>query len=1435
MKSLGCLFLFCLVYNSLFSQAVSVYHNSFDYSSDTIGWSHYAISGEDYWQRGVPNKPIFDSITSSTPYCWVTDTINTGIYIGHSVLETPSFNLSDTTKKFGVKFFHKRQSNSSNTKYYVEYSTNNGTSWEILYNSTSLRKGWQDTSGFSKNYYNTFQESAFSLDSLVGESNVKFRFRYNTVNHGEGWLIDDFTLFYEELDINLRANNSSIRRAQTCQVSLTINNYFEQINYFEQNKTFEIKYYLSNDSIIDASDTVLSSNTLSYLFSNNSPSISQNLTLPYLNTGKYFIISSIDDLNQVKEKNETNNINFYFVTIDSVFNVPYVNSFDNNNRGNWINKPTGNNWKKGKGTHPQISGTHSGDSAWYTVYTTPPFTYLTTPYFNLSSDTGELYISFWYKDAENTGNDYAGGVNVSTACDGFLRYPSANIFAPLIENEKYWKHINHPLNSYASEQNITFYFGTGGYNNQLIIDDIYIGHKKPDLSIEDDSFYERLIPYNSIFDTLNYTITNSGKLSVLSSDISFYLSIDSVLDISDLLLSSQNTPPLGAESDSILQFSYNVPTSGGDYFILYVIDSNNAIDEMREYNNTGWFKVIKNNVFIPPYFNDFETSITGWSHKSSLGEDNWEWSSAQGNYLNSNFSPSKGWITKDTGMITPLSMMHLYSPIFDFSNTINPSIEFTMFLDNVHMNMSYTTDGGKTWLNVKKTNGSYTKWYYGFGYEAYSGTDRVGSGGSSELFFEDFENIFRIYESYNSRNEFKQSIYNMGLSYLAGEKRVQFRFNLSSNLSEGAFIDNFSIKNGIPDLKVNYSKNLLLHPSQVNLNLEMNILNEGNYMSQATDIKFYLSSDTILDSGDYFITNSNIDSIQPKMYSYTNTKLIFPSNLATYKFLIYNLDAANMNNESNETNNIGFWSLNTDSIISFPYSNNFDDTIVNGWSSYTYSKYGVHYMNKWRWRNMTMTGELLYNTGTKSKEMFTDRINNTLSESSIPYIYLQTPSFDFSIKDSISIEFDFLAVGGGNMQYSVDGGLNWVLLNPQGTFGQNWYTTNNVYILNQPGWKHSTSSSVPAFYHCKKDISNLKGEPNVMFRFQQRGNHGGNGLSSYGMKVDNFKINAFQADYKTNDTINLINVTIGQSTVTIKYNLKNLVNSYGKMSTTNFYWSKDSLIDNNDQLVFSKNESGLAPLQEVIDSVIINIPSPIDSITYYLLYKIDANNDIIEKNETNNYGGYKVNFSEFLNYHFPNSIVYDSIFLINTQDSLSVIYSIINKGNIAGDSSSTNFYWSLDNFFDVNDILIGEVIENPINKNDTIHKNIYLPIPSLVNQSIYYLVIEIDKKDSIYETNELDNIVIIPIQMGLASVQELSIYNIDSYYSRGNIHIQLHDIFDSEVNFSVFNSVGQQIINQKLSKLSNPIIIPFNKYSTGVYYMVFKTNENLYQKKFIAD
>jgi hypothetical protein len=343
--------------------------------------------------------------------------------------------------------------------------------------------------------------------------------------------------------------------------------------------------------------------------------------------------------------------------------------------------------------------------------------------------------------------------------------------------------------------------------------------------------------------------------------------------------------------------------------------------------------------------------------------------------------------------------------------------------------------------------------------------------------------------------------------------------------SEGALIDNFSIKEGQRDLVLANRKKMMVSSMDAKIRQNVWIKNDANYISESSEVKLYLSIDSILNMGDLPLSSVQIPSLKPFEKYQFNLNYNSPMNYYNYNYLLFEIDPDNTVSEINENNNLDHMMLNMDTAENFTYPILFDfnDTIMDGWYWYNDST-GFYSGHTFRHIKVGYDPVKAVNNG----EWFLDPIDafGNLPDMgpNYPHYYLESPSFDFSFTPNPFIEFDLICIGnsatddeGGNLQYSMDGGNTWLVLGiPLDTLGTNWYENSNLSELNnEPGW---------ITYNNWHDVNYLAtivgGEPDVRFRFHFRSKSNPYGYKQ-GLRLDNFEVSGFQLPHNYLNDIEL--------------------------------------------------------------------------------------------------------------------------------------------------------------------------------------------------------------------------------------------------------------------------------------------------------------------------
>lgn len=1248
--------LFILISTMVKSQIIPSYNQDFD-SINLTGWSQYNTAGSN-WERGVSTGKNYLTAAYSLPNAFYTElngfvAPNTLCY-----LQTPAFDLSNTSIIYYLSFRQRRGFNSSSTSG-VQYSLNNGVTWTTLNNAASNKINWSITGTSNHNFY----FSAHSLDFLSGQSNVIFRFYFsnNSATNLDGWMIDNFYIGEEYFYLNAN-NGTPFKNVSKFTTQLTVSsNITVNSPYGLAPGSQTTRFYYSNDSILDASDTLM----LEQTFSSTSFSYAVPLPTNLINAGKHYIIHQHDVYNDIIETNENFHIGFTRIEVDSTYPTPYKEDFEGNNSwkkfshnaiGGGISPL--NNWKVKEsniGSEEIFDGNKSLHHDQFEVDFNAIYEFIQSPFIDLNT-TQPNSLCYWYKlDNRMVDNSIYGvkfGLGISSTSYPYYTFTPTgtnNVATTTPRMERLWDCKCVSLGS-QEFMKFHFYLATNAYFNPylsfLSYDRIYVGKSLPDLTIENKTI--QLTTSNTSLDTLHYMIFNGGGDTIPSTVTKFYWSIDSLFDASDIYLGAKTESaflPNGVFSSSGVDymyttFEYTKPVqTPGIYYVIHHLDADSLYEESWEDNNISYFKISQQ--FIPtlPYENDFEVQTDGWYHEMFRYDNRWDWGPPNGPTVTSAFSGSKGFHTNKPGTNDSTSKFDLYTPPFDLSQLNNPVMEFDLDLINEAgympnwdcMNLNYSTDGGKTW-RVLDTAEYFKRWNIDYEYDDYYGFDGLST---YNTYYSNFfktneeERTFMSNKFYDGRDTRNLTRFCISLHKL-GDSTVWFRFNYvhhKGNQNE-AFFDNFKISEATPNLTIDYRQKIFADVNTPhNQYLEFSVLNNGSTKSPVVPLSLYLSNDSIFDAGDVLTNTISIPEILP--YRLTSMKLFWPIPAVTNSpnYLIYVIDPNNVVNEINENDNNIPWEVNPP-ITQFPYEESFSDIYPEGWFyKLSNSNYDM------RIGTISPPNDTSTRKPVSRGYAYADYLNSVATSTPAVYSYY-SPVFDFTNYNDTWMTFDLFSYGenncekGGNIEYTTDNGITWNVLNNIFVQSYNWYNCTNISGLgNKPGWRNSDNTATPDSVGI--DVSNFLSNSSVQFKFSYFG-RGFNPSGSYRppFKLDNFRLNDMNSDL---EAMNQGTIMTNQSAFGYLHPLVTVQNNSLFTSTDyeiGFWWSTDANFDPiNDEFSYSFTASAINSQGQYVHAYPIAPPQNVQIGTYYLFYMVDKDSATREINEANNVGYFIVDFS----------------------------------------------------------------------------------------------------------------------------------------------------------------------------------------------------------------
>jgi subtilase family serine protease len=311
-----------------------------------------------------------------------------------------------------------------------------------------------------------------------------------------------------------------------------------------------VGYYLSTDATFSSNDVLLGTSTGGALVASNSATRYPTLTIPTgTAAGSYYVLFVADYQNAVAETNENNNVSSTTLTIvtpgiDLVNQSPSLYSSA---------VAAGNT---NSGSHYIINqGTTTAASSNVGYY--------------LSSDatlsSGDILLT-----SAATGTLSAGGYA--------SLYPSFTVPTGTAPGSYYVLFVADYQNT-VSETN---------ENNNVSAVSMTVTAPNVDLVIQSASLSSTYVTAGSTISGSHY-IVNQGSSAATSSNVGYFLSTDNSFSTNDYFLSSSTGGALSSGGYSTRYPSLVIPTGApaGTYYVLFVADYQNSVAEINENNNVS--------------------------------------------------------------------------------------------------------------------------------------------------------------------------------------------------------------------------------------------------------------------------------------------------------------------------------------------------------------------------------------------------------------------------------------------------------------------------------------------------------------------------------------------------------------------------------------------------------------------------------------------------------------------------------------------------------------------------------------------------------------------------------------------------------------------------------------------------------------------------------
>ncbi|NPV89693.1 MAG: hypothetical protein HPY50_02810 [Firmicutes bacterium] len=453
--------------------------------------------------------------------------------------------------------------------------------------------------------------------------------------------------------------------------------------------------------------------------------------------------------------------------------------------------------------------------------------------------------------------------------------------------------------------------------------------------------------------TVSDTVKNQGNIPTTAFYVRYYLSSDSIIDVSDTYLGERTVSGLAAGASDTNTTSVTIPATaaGGSYYVGAIADATNLVAESDEDNNTGHdseqititelFKdlvvqsingpntgaagssisisdTVKNqgngatSAFLVYYYlssdSTIDTSDTYLGQRSVSGLAAGAASTAttsvtipadtaRGSYYLGAIVDATGQVAEsDEGNNTGCETEQLAIPLPDLVIQSVNGPEDAMQSESINISTRVSNNGG-----TAATQTFYLNYYLSI--------DTTIDGDDIALNPTEAVNGLAAgtYKNVNVSRTIPNYVPN-GLYYLIAEAdRDQVVEESNENNNSGSETNTIYIGTPQPDLIVSYIDGVV-DEEDFTISINNGVRNQGNSATTETfRVNYYLSTDTIFDASDTSLGSRTVYGLSAGGYSGATAVLAIPANVAIGSYYLgAKVDVYNDVYEYNENNNTGY-------------------------------------------------------------------------------------------------------------------------------------------------------------------------------------------------------------------------------------------------------------------------------------------------------------------------------------------------------------------------------------------------------------------------------------------------------------------------------------------------------------------------------------------------
>ena len=310
-----------------------------------------------------------------------------------------------------------------------------------------------------------------------------------------------------------------------------------------------VRYWLSNDTTLDSSDTSIDYQYVGALNSGSSQYNSLNFTYnSSWGTGTKYILFQADGFSYVSESNESNNLAYATIFV----------------------------------TSPSPDLVITGQTATNSVTVGGNVSIGAYTRNNGNASASSNYVRYWLSNDTTLDNS-----------DTFINWQSVN---SLSAGSSQYNSLNFTYNSSWGTGTKYILFQADGYgnvtesneSNNLAYATIFVASPSPDLVITGQTATSTVTVGGSV--SVGASTKNNGNASAGYSYVRYWLSNDTILDGNDTSINYQYVGALntGSSQYNSLNFTYNSSWGTGTKYILFQADGFNYVTESNESNNVAY-------------------------------------------------------------------------------------------------------------------------------------------------------------------------------------------------------------------------------------------------------------------------------------------------------------------------------------------------------------------------------------------------------------------------------------------------------------------------------------------------------------------------------------------------------------------------------------------------------------------------------------------------------------------------------------------------------------------------------------------------------------------------------------------------------------------------------------------------------------------------------